>query len=66
MPGVIDVWDASTFELGLLEVLRDQVDMPTAQMKERYERHRRRLPFTAFKRFEARQVWGVKTAIELS
>lgn len=47
------------------EILMMDLRMPTAQMKERYERHRRRLLFTPFKRVEARRVWGVETAIEL-
>lgn len=39
--------------------------MPTEQMKLRYERHRRRLLFTPFKKVEARRVWGAQTPIEL-
>lgn len=47
------------------EILMMDLRMPTAQMNERYERHRRRLLFTPFKRVEARRVWGAETAIEL-
>lgn len=39
--------------------------MPSEQMKLRYERHRKRLLFTPFKKVEARRVWGAETPIEL-
>ena len=47
------------------EILMMDLRMPTAQMKERYERHRRRLMLTPFRRVEARRVWGAETPIEL-
>lgn len=39
--------------------------MPSEQMKVRYERHRKKLLFTPFKKVEARRVWGAETPIEL-
>jgi Protein of unknown function (DUF559) len=47
------------------EVLTMDLNMPSEQMKVRYERHRRKLFFTPFKRVEARRVWGTETPIEL-
>jgi hypothetical protein len=34
-------------------------------MKEKYERHRKRLLFTPFERVESRRIWGAETPIEL-
>ncbi|WP_050421667.1 hypothetical protein [Bradyrhizobium tropiciagri] len=47
------------------EVLTMDLKMPSEQMKARYEKHRRTLFFTPFKRVEARRVWGAETPIEL-
>lgn len=47
------------------EVLTMDLMMPSEQMKARYEKHRRKLFFTPFKRVEARRVWGAETPIEL-
>lgn len=47
------------------EILIMDLRMPTEQMRMRYERHRKKLLFTPFKRVEARRVWGAETAIEL-
>lgn len=47
------------------EVLTMDIKMPPEQMKARYEKHRRKLFFTPFKRVEARRVWGAETPIEL-
>jgi hypothetical protein len=47
------------------EVMTMDLHMPSAEMKTRYERHRKKLLFTPFKKVEARRVWGAETAIEL-
>lgn len=47
------------------EVLTMDLKMSSEQMKVRYERHRRKLFFTPFKKVEARRVWGAETPIEL-
>ena len=47
------------------EVLTMDSRMPTEQMKIRYEKHRKKLFFTPFKKVEARRVWGAETPIEL-
>jgi len=47
------------------EILVMDLRMPTDQMRVRYERHRRKLLFTPFKKVEARRVWGAETPIEL-
>ena len=47
------------------EVLTMDLKIPSEQMKARYEKHRRKLFFTPFKRVEARRVWGAETPIEL-
>lgn len=47
------------------EILMMDLRMPSADMKARYERHRKKLLFTPFKKVEARRVWGAETPIEL-
>lgn len=47
------------------EVLMMDLRMPSDKMRDRYERHRRKLLFAPFKRVEARRVWGAQTPIEL-
>jgi len=47
------------------DVLMMDVQMPSEEMKSRYERHRRKLFFAPFKKVEARRVWGAETPIEL-
>jgi hypothetical protein len=39
--------------------------MPSDEMKAKYEKHRKKLLFTPFKKVEARRVWGAETPIEL-
>ena len=47
------------------EVVTMDMRMPSPEMKARYERHRKKLLFTPFKKVEARRVWGAETPIEL-
>ncbi len=47
------------------EPLTIEINMPSQQMKARYEKHRRKLFFTPFGKVEARRVWGAETPIEL-
>lgn len=47
------------------EILVMDLRMPTEQMRLRYERHRKKLLFTPFKKVETRRVWGAETPIEL-
>ncbi len=47
------------------EVLMMDLRMPSDKMKARYEKHRKKLLFTPFKKVEARRVWGAETPIEL-
>lgn len=61
---VIDQFFLAT-ETGDDEILMMDLRMPSREMKDRYEKHRKNLLFTPFKRPEARRVWGAETAIEL-
>lgn len=47
------------------EILMMDLQMPSPEMKARYEKHRKKLFFTPFKTAEARRVWGAETPIEL-
>ncbi|MFN3171375.1 MAG: hypothetical protein ACE37E_11890 [Hyphomicrobiales bacterium] len=47
------------------EVLYTDIEMPSERMRDRYEKHRRKLFFTPFERLEAGRVWGAETPIEL-
>lgn len=47
------------------EIVTMDLRMPSPEMKARYERHRKKLLFTPFKKVEARRVWGAETPIEL-
>lgn len=47
------------------EILMIDLRMPSNEMKARFEKHRKKLLFTPFKRVEARRVWGAETPIEL-
>ncbi len=47
------------------QILMMDVRMPSDEMKAKYEKHRKKLLFTPFKKVEARRVWGAQTPIEL-
>jgi hypothetical protein len=47
------------------EILMMDLRMPSDEMKARYEKHRKKLLFTPFKKVEARRIWGAETPIEL-
>lgn len=47
------------------EILMMDLRMPSTEMKARYEKYRKKLLFTPFKKVEARRVWGAETPIEL-
>ena len=47
------------------QILMMDLRMPSGAMKARYEKHRKKLLFTPFKKVEARRVWGAETSIEL-
>ncbi len=47
------------------KILMMDLRMPSKEMKARYEKHRKKLLFTPFKRVQARRVWGAETPIEL-
>lgn len=47
------------------QILMMDVRMPSDEMKAKYEKHRKKLFFTPFKKVETRRVWGAQTPIEL-
>lgn len=47
------------------QILMMDVRMPSDGMKAKYEKHRKKLLFSPFKKVEARRVWGAQTPIEL-
>jgi hypothetical protein len=66
--GVLDEVDQfflATKTPGDDEILMMDLRMPSDEMKRRYQRHRKKLLFTPFKKVEARRVWGAETPIEL-
>lgn len=47
------------------KILMMDIRMPSDELKAKYEKHRKKLLFTPFKKVEARRIWGAQTPIEL-